>query len=713
MKPNTDRSQSLRRRGPRLAMVREILGADTADVPPVLEKIKLSLLGPFGVRIGSRALTGLPKKAQALLAFVALHTGRPIPRERLATLLWADSGNEQARRSLRECLVALRSALGLGAANLLATEGGSVCLSLSQNVEIDVRRFESLARSTTIVDLEAAAAYYRDEFLHGLQIGSEPFADWMLIERRRLSALMSDVWYRLAAAHAEAGGVGQAIETAERLIAFDSLREDGHRLLMQLLTQAGRRTAALKQYALCAEVLRRELGVTPEPATTNLAASLRDSGEGERAARDGAAVAAHSVAITQSVLPNKTSIAVVPFANLSGDAAQDYFADGVAEDITMTLGRVPWLFVIASSSAVPYRGEAVDIRRISRELGVRYILRGSVRKDHGRLRIVVQLIDAAEAGHIWAERFDGELQELFAIQDQVASQASAMLAPALQSVEIERSQRKPTASLSAYDLYLRALPKFRSTFEENKQAVELLQRAVDLDPHYGAAYGLAARCYQFQRLFGWLPASDPRLQEGVRLAHLAADIGRNDSEALWMAGIALAQLAGETEHGMALVERSLVLNPNSASAWISGSFVLGEMGDADKALAYFSRAQRLNPLDSMHHIQWLAAGFAHIAANRLREAADAIDRTLSARPTYTPAMRLKISVSGLLGQKRAGAEWARRLLAVNPDASVAWFRTFWKLPLRNSPDLFERLLEGARQAGLPENGPSGAHAATN
>ena len=169
-----------------------------------------------------------------------------------------------------------------------------------------------------------------------------------------------------------------------------------------------------------------------------------------------------------------------------------------------------------------------------------------------------------------------------------------------------------------------------------------------------------------------------------------------------MAGIAVAQLAGEMECGLALIERSLSLNPNSASAWISSSFVLGEIGDANGALAHFQRAQHLNPLDSMHHVQWLAAGFAHMAAGRYQEAAEAIDRTLNARPAYTPAMRLKISVCGLLGQKEEARKWMRRLLAVNPDASISWFHTFWRVPLHQNQSLLAKFLEGARLAGLPE-----------
>src|SRR5690348_14332884 len=439
MKQDGDRSHSLRRRGPRLAIVREISSLQTEAASVANETLKLSLLGPFAAFIGPHPVTALPKKAQALLAYLAMHAGRPIPREQLAVMLWADSGNEQARRSLRECLVALRSGLGSIAADRLTTEGASVCFSESQDIVTDVRQFEVLSRSTSLADLETASALYRDDFLHGLHIGSEPFADWMLIERRRLTAAMSDLLYRLAVVRAEAGQIDGAIKGAERLTTFDSLREEGHRLLMQLLAQVGQRSAALKQYTLCADILRRELGVTPEPATADLAANLRESGGRGLSAKNSDPATefkdARADAVSPAAPPNKTSIAVLPFANLSGDAAQDYFADGIGEDITMTLGRVPWLFVIGSSSAVPYRGSDVDVRRIGLELGVRYILRGSVRKDHQRLRIVVQLADASNGGHVWAERFDGELRETFAIQERVAAQASAMIAPALQSVE--------------------------------------------------------------------------------------------------------------------------------------------------------------------------------------------------------------------------------------------------------------------------------------
>jgi TolB-like protein/Tfp pilus assembly protein PilF len=643
----------------------------------------------------------LPKKARALLAYLAMQKGRSIPREHLAVLLWGDSRDEQARRSLRECLMVVRAALG---AEVLASKTSTVRLD-PDRVEIDVQRFEELSRSTKLGDLRAAGELYREEFLFSIQISSEPFAEWLAFERQRLASVVSDVVYRLAAALAQGGETNDAIGAARRLIALDPMREDGHRFLIRLLAAAGQRGAALKQYADCADLLRNELGVTPERDTVELAKAVRQGFIHAEALSNGRtrAIPLRTQAGVFTRMPNKTSVAVIPFSNLSGQLNDDYFADGIAEELATMLGRVPWLFVIGSGGAAgPYRGGATDIRQIGDNLGVRYVLRGSVRKNADRVRIVAQLLDAAKGGQVWAERFDGKLNDIFALQDQLAAQACAKIAPALQSIEIERSQRKPTESLNAYDLYLRALPRFRTTFAENQEAVRMLKKAIEIDPQYGSAYGLAARCYQFQRLFGWVIASDPSLQEGVRLAHLAAEIGRDDSEALWMAGMVMAQLAGELEHGLALIERSLALNPNSANAWISSSFVRGEIGDADTAFAHFQQAQRLNPLDSMHHVQWLAAGFAHMVAGRYQEAADAIDKTLNARPSYTPAMRQKISVCGLLGRKEEASHWVRRLLAVNPGASVSWFRVFWQQPLRHNPNLLAKFLEGARLAGLPE-----------
>ena len=664
------------------------------------EPLRLLLLGAFAVRQEPRALRALPKKAQALLAYLAMQHGRAVPREHLAELLWGHSGGEQARRSLRQCLMAIRAALKNGADGALVIDGDTVGIAAGHSIAIDVADFERLAASQSVDNLDAAQALYRGEFLSGLAIASEPFAEWVLIERRKLASTMSDVLCRLASARGEAGQAQAAIADAERLTAFDPLREDGHRLLMRLLAEAGRRSAALEQYKRCADLLRRELGVAPEPATAELAEAIRVGGGAPEPTEKRGAPQSQQAAASALALPDKPSIALLPFENLSGNVDQDYFANGIADDLTIALGRIPWLFVIATSSTSRYRGQAPDAKRVGTELGVRYVLRGSVRTSGQRLRVVVQLADASDGRHIWSDRFDGELDDVFAIQDQVTTQVSGFIAPALQIAEIDRARRKPTESLSAYDLYLRAVPRFRASLAHNQESLRLLRKAIEIDPGYGAAYGFAARCYQFQKLLGWVPLSDPTLEEGVRFGEVAAEVGENDSEALWMAGLSLAQMAGRVDHGRALLDRSLVLNPSSANAWVASCQMHACLGNAATAIEHYHRASRLNPLDASQHIGWNVLSLAHFCARDFEAADRAADRAISAAPTYGPGLRMKIATCGMLG--RDGREFVARLLALHPGESIAWMKAFWGPSMRQAPQLLENFVEGARRAGLPE-----------
>lgn len=676
--------------------------------------LSLELLRGFALHSDHRTCPPLPKKAQALLAYLAMHAARPMSRDQLAALLWADRGAEQARRSFRQCLMSLRSALGPHADRALVADAGSVRFDLTDHIDLDVRNFERFGKSKDLVDLEAAASLYRDEFLAGLQISSEPFAEWIAVERRRLASMQSDILFRLANAQAEAGASERAIDSAQRLTVFDPLREDGHRLLIRLLASAGRRSDALKQYSLCVDALHRELGVAAEPATTELAEKIRkgtlelnksvlpDNPAAGPRRPEPIHVSALGGAAPTSGVSDKTSIAVLPFTNLSGRREQQYFADGIAEDVSQALGHIPWLFVIASSSALGYRERPVDMRQIGAELGVRYLVRGSVRRDGNRVRIVVQLTDSSSGGYLWAERFEGAVGDLFEIQDRFTTQIAAMIAPALHAMEIKRAQRTPTNSLNAYDLYLRALPRFRTSLADNEEALRLLGQAIDIDPAYGAAYGLAARCYQFQKLFGWVAPSDPRFGEGIRLANLAIEVGKDDSEALWMGGLALAQLAGEVKHGRVLIDRSLALNPNSASAWVASCFVHAYLGNVEAALGHFACAQRLNPLDSMHHVQNHAASTAHFLAGNLEAADDCAEKAVGERPTYPPSLRMKTATCALLGRLDEAQAFLRRLLSVNPDATVCSIRGYVGPQWRFRPRSVESFLHGLRLAGLPE-----------
>ena len=693
-------------------------GASIASEPAARPAARLSvgLLGPFEVRRQDGQTLRLPRKTQGLLAFLALQHGRPVPREQLATLLWGNSATEQARQSLRQCLAALRNTLGTELSAPVVADTAAVFLSPSQLWTVDVAAFEAACQSKSLDDLEHASTLYRGELLAGLQIPVEPFNDWLTVERQRMSSLHLDVLHRLALARAETGNMEAAIVAAKRMTALDPLREDGHRLLMRLLASSGNRTGALKQHERCIEILRAELGIAPDAETELLAEAIRSgaqvTGEATTRARASGPAAARAAGEPTGLpvdapasapgppLPDKPSIVVLPFANLSGDANQDYFVDGLVDDIIVALGREKWLFVIASPSAFAFRDRSADPRNVASKLGVRYVLRGSVRRDGSRVRIVVQLTDAVHGGHIWSDRLEDEADNVFAMHDRLMTQVAAMIAPALRSVEIERAQRKPTESLTAYDLYLRALPKYRSREADNREALLLLRKAIEIDRTFAAAYGLAARCYQFQRMMGWARPLDPELDEGVRLARLAAEYGANDSEALWMAGLAVVQLRGGIDHGLGMIERSLLLNPNSANAWTASCLVRSYLGDSERAIEDFHRAQRLNPLDLSHHLHWNAVGLAYFSAGRYEEANEAADKTLNVGPAYPPGLRLKVATCGLLGRIEEGRAYVRRLQTAHPECGVAWMQQFWGSLLR--PQVLARYIEGARLAGLPE-----------
>lgn len=401
-------------------------------------------------------------------------------------------------------------------------------------------------------------------------------------------------------------------------------------------------------------------------------------------------------------LPDKPSIVVLPFQNLSGDTTQDYFVDGLVDDLTVALGREKWLFVIAGPSARAFKRPDTEPGEIAAKLGVRYVLRGSFRRVGDQVRIVVQLTDALSGQQIWSERFEDWVDNVFDLQDRLAAQVAATIAPALRSSEIERAQRKTTESLTAFDLYLQALPRLRTSLAENRIALGLLDRAIALDPGYSSAYALAARGYHFQLIMYWVPRSDPSLKAGIELAQRAVEFGNADSEALWMAGLALIYLDGQIEHGQALIGRSLKINPNSANAWTASCIVHTCLAQYETSIDHFNRGQRLDPLDTLHHFHWNLIGMAYFGAGRYRDAKDAADRCLNVGPTYPAALYLKLAACGQLGHVEDAADTLLRLRAVHPHCSQSWLSEYWAVVLRRNPDHLARYLDGARRAGLPE-----------
>jgi TolB-like protein/tetratricopeptide (TPR) repeat protein len=403
-------------------------------------------------------------------------------------------------------------------------------------------------------------------------------------------------------------------------------------------------------------------------------------------------------AVQSLALPDKPSIAVLPFQNMSGDPDQDYFADGMVDEITTALSRFKSLFVIARNSSFAYKGKVVDIKRIGRELGVRYVLEGSVRKAGNRLRITTQLIDASTESHLWADRFDGTLEDIFDLQDQVAVGVAVAVAPQVEWAEIERAKRKPTESLDAYDYYLRGMTNFQWTREDLNKALRLLYGAIALDPDFASAHGLAAFCYVWRKANAWTTGLREKA-EATRVARRAAELGRDDTVALNHAGQALAYIAGDLEGGDALIDRALALNPNLAAAWYSRGLVKSWLGESDVAIEHLAHAMRLNPLDPMMFGMQFGVGLAHLLAGRNDEASSWAQKALRAQPNFLPALRVLAASTALAGRLEAAQNAIARVRQIDPTFCISNLKD--RVAVRRPNDL-AKFADGLRKAGLPE-----------
>jgi TolB-like protein len=399
-------------------------------------------------------------------------------------------------------------------------------------------------------------------------------------------------------------------------------------------------------------------------------------------------------------LPDKPSIAVLPFDNMSGDPEQDYFADGVVEDIITGLSRIKWLFVIARNSTFIYKGQAVDVKKAARELGVRYVLEGSVRKAANRVRITGQLIDASTGAHLWADRFDGTLEDIFDLQDQVTTSVLGAIGPVLEHAEIERVKSKPTDNLDAYDDFLHGMASIhKGTKEANGEALKSFNRAIELDPEFASAYGMAAYCYVWRKTNGWMTNPTQETSEASRLARRAVELGGDDAVALCRAGHALGYVVGDLVAGTELVDRGLELNPNLAAGWFASGWMRNYLGEPDQAIEHLARAMRFSPLDPQ--IAWMQGGtaFAHFIAGQYDEASYWANKALVGRPDYPTALRLAAASDALAGRLEEARNAIERLRQIDPTLRVSNLKD--RIPLRRADDL-SRYEEGLRKAGLPD-----------
>jgi len=399
-------------------------------------------------------------------------------------------------------------------------------------------------------------------------------------------------------------------------------------------------------------------------------------------------------------LPDKPSIAVLPFTNLSSDPEQEYFADGVVEDIITGLSRSKSLFVIARTSSFTYKGKAVDIKRVGRELGVRYVLEGSVRKASNRVRITGQLVDAATGNHIWADRYDSTLEDIFDLQDRVTMSAIGAIAPQLERAEIARAQRKPTESLQAYDYYLRALASLhRFTREENIEALKLTQTANNLDPDYAAPLALGAECLVQRWAFGWSSSSAEDKTEARRLARRALDLGKDDPTVLAIAGNALAIFVGEVDEGAALLARAISLDPNLAVARIWNGWVQIYLGDGDAAIGQFQIGLRMSPLDPRIFLAQIGMATAHFLAGRSEDGSLWAKMAVQQNPGYVGAHRTLMACHAMAERvEEARQAWA---VARQIDPTQRISAIIKRSRFRRPKDI-QLFAEAYRIAGMPE-----------
>ena len=410
------------------------------------------------------------------------------------------------------------------------------------------------------------------------------------------------------------------------------------------------------------------------------------------------AAALPSIAVA---LPEKPSIAVLPFQNLSADPEQEYFADGMVEDIITGLSRFGWLFVIARNSSFTYKGKIVDVKQVGRELGVRYVLEGSIRKAANRVRITAQLIDAASGAHVWADRFEGGLEDVFELQDQVTASVVGIIEPRLQRAEIERAGRKPTESLDAYDCYLRGMASFYLLNPDSlSEARRLFECAIKLDPKYASPYGMAAWTVHLRKTNGWMTDPIRETADGIGLARRAAVLGREDPIALWSSGFCLAYLAGEVEVGAAHVDRAIVLNPNSAAAWSVSGWLRIYLGEPLSAIERFERALRLSPLDAFTYFGCAGMAFAYVYAGRFEEAASWATKACHEQPNWGASWRAAAMAYAFSGRMPEAREAINRLLELYPSLRLSNLANVAS-PFRRAEDL-ARYTEGLRIAGLPE-----------
>ena len=396
-------------------------------------------------------------------------------------------------------------------------------------------------------------------------------------------------------------------------------------------------------------------------------------------------------------LPDKPSIAVLPFQNLSGDPEQEYFCDGMVDDIITGLSRIKWLFVIARNSSFVYKGRAVDMKQVGRDLGVRYVLEGSVRKGGNRLRITSQLIEAEAGTHLWAERYDRPLDDIFAVQDEITLSVVGAIEPNLRQAEIERTKRKRPDSLHAYDLVLQALPHAYTAMPEGaRKAIPLVERALALEPDYPLAHGLAA--WGHHVLFNRAGMREEDRRAAIDHAHQAITYGRGDAMALTLGGFVVSMVEHDRPAAVEAFEAALAVSPSCAPTYFFGSCALSLAAEAERPIDWGQRALRLSPYDALAFLAWIGISLGYFQRERYADAVDAARRSIQSNPHLSTTHAVLAAALAKLGRIDEAREAAARVRTLQPNFTISLMSVAFGIPSSLAMPLSEALLA----AGLPQ-----------
>lgn len=664
--------------------------------------MRIRLLG--GLEVTSpegRPVHFATRKSSLLFAALVLAGRRGHRREQLSEAFWPGRGDAQSRNSLRQALADIRRSFPATSDPAISVEGDQEAVALVAGAdEADIWVFERKLEDGRNGDLAFAAELYRGDILAGEAIPGG-LGEWFEPHQSRYQRKARQLVERLSLALSEPGSAEEvACEgLAERLLASDPAAEAAHRALIRIHAHRGHENAALRQFEFCRAALKKHLGAEPEGQTSSLAASLQERTGCQRTGPGPGVASLPKVFPVPTRRHDQPSVAVMPFDNLGG-ADDEYFVDGVVEEITSCLSRVRDFLVIARQSAFTYKGRFVDVREVGRELGVNYVVEGTVRRGGDRLRISVQLVDTEARTQLWSERYEGAIDDVFEFQDRIAAQVAGAINPAIRSAEIELSKRKPPTSLRAYDLVMRAYPNLWGNYEDaNQEAIALLREAVRIDPNYGRAHALLAWCHALNLTYGWNEKPESEQQSALRAVDAARGSINDDPTALAAAGAALS-LCGELDPATVWVERALLLDPNNAWAWARSGWLAIFKGEPDRAAERFQQAIRLSPLDPFAFNMTMGMAASLAVAGSLAEAVAIAKEAIHNRPDVTWSLRMLTAWSALSGDIKT-AQWAaEKLLAAQPNFTIEKYRA---LPVfRNIPQWADQLADGLRLAGLPE-----------